>query len=91
MNNDCARIISESEMEDFRSLLNRFSLLEDDFSIECTDETVESDDIFHIRGSVKITAVKRNIYRIYPAGSGTAWVVQFSNDLENQIFGCPQT
>ena len=59
MNNDCARIISESEMEDFRSLLNRFSLVEDDFSIECTDETVEPDEIFHIRGQGKINSVKR--------------------------------
>jgi len=82
--------IDETEIEYFRVDVREAGYAAEDFDLsENVDQPRpgEAQGVFVERGTVTVTWRKTGITRIYGAGSGTAWVVAFMEDLRAGVFG----
>jgi hypothetical protein len=77
--------LRSSEVEDFNGELSRRGRLPHEFEISATPQRLadESGAVSALRGTVTIRNRKSGAERTYQTGHTSAWVVEFSDDLES--------
>ena len=80
-------MIDPSEIEDFNKIIESNGFEPNDFKYLIKEDTVESEGIFPLTGSVKITCTSNGHNRTYKAGHRSAWPSEFAADLESGVFG----
>ena len=74
-------IIEMSELTDFKAVLAKHGLSERDFALSSREDPLPVGEVSPVSGSVTVKYEKTGAERTYMAGHGTAWVVEFENDL----------
>lgn len=79
-------IILDTEKEDFdRAAMIRF--IDDNFELTTEkDPLPTSDKKTPAKGYITVKHRKSGVTRTYKTGPGTAWIVEFKNDLKAKIF-----
>jgi len=80
------RLIDESELDDFYSLLQKTDLSADDFSVLEVDTTKPNGDFAIPNGAVIVVYKKSGKSKEYKAGNASHWVANFAFDLKNNFF-----
>lgn len=76
-----------SEFDDFKNELSRNGYNLNDFELNHTDLTNwQPNQIVTIQGSITIKRKSTKKEKSYNTGSGTHWVVDFSDDLKSGFF-----
>jgi len=79
-------MVSSSEKEDFNSALKRAGHAPEDFEISQKEDPLPAQGVGPITGKVTVRNRKTGAERTYPAGYGTAWVVDFEGELRAGTF-----
>ena len=80
-------IISPTEMEDFNRILAQHAYTKDDFELTGQEDPHPAGGgVAPITGHVTVKHRESGVERTYKAGHGTAWVVEFENDLRAKAF-----
>ncbi len=80
-------ITSPTEMEDFNRILAGHGYTKDDFELtDQEDPGPASGETAPRTGHVTVKHRESGVERTYKAGYGTAWVVEFENDLKAKAF-----
>jgi hypothetical protein len=69
----------DDEQNDFQVACERFGFIRDDFQITAEETYPPGGHGGPIRREV--TVARQDFVRIYPAGNGTSWTVDFEDDL----------
>ncbi|MGF6820539.1 hypothetical protein OKW33_007433 [Paraburkholderia atlantica] len=80
-------VIAPDERADFLAVLRRHHLAESDFVLQETGATDIVDEVYPLRGSVTVVRTSSLREREYQTGHGTAWTVEFENDVIRGVFG----
>lgn len=80
-------MIDDSERDDFEQAIRTKSFDLDDFELIEKHDPPGREDIHPITGTVTIKRRSSGIERTYQAGYGSTWPAQFSDDLNNGVFG----
>ena len=79
--------ITQSEWDDFDQVLSEYKRNRTEFEIKETVQRPTTACIEHLRGATSIKLIKREISKVYQAGLGSSWVVDFEDDLCAGVFG----
>lgn len=80
-------IISPTEMEDFNRILAQHGCTKDDFELTGHEDPLPaSGEVAPVTGHPTVKHRESGVERTYKAGHGTAWVVEFENDLNAKAF-----
>ena len=81
------KVICESELQDFKAELQKFSMDKSDFCLLEEDTTVvSSNSSYSITGNVILIHKKTAKVKTYKAGNNSHWIADFHRDLENKFF-----
>ncbi len=83
------RLIDETELEDFKTILREHDYDEGDFEISSREDErdrPQPGEIYPITGTVTVTCQKAGVSRTYTAGHMSSWVSEFERDLREQKF-----
>jgi hypothetical protein len=78
--------IDPTELEDFRATLTAQGYSENDFAIRAVENPISDKGISIVTGRVTITYNKTKKSRTYSCGHGSAWVVDFHDDLKAGLY-----
>lgn len=79
-------VVSDSEKDDFRSLITAAGFNVADFELHETEDPSQS--VVHaVRGRVFIKRKSTGAVREYAAGHMTAWLAEFDRELRGGAFG----
>ncbi len=79
-------IVSDSEKDDFRSLITGAGFSVADFELHEMRDPPQS-VVYPVRGRVSIERKSTRAVREYAAGHMTAWLAEFDRDLRGGAFG----
>ena len=79
-------VVSDSEKDDFRSLINDAGFDADDFELRETEDPPQG-VIYAVRGTVSIRRKATGTVREYRAGHMSTWLADFDRDLRGGAFG----
>ena len=82
-------MIDTTEQEDFNAILHQYGFNLPEFGLAAHRDKIETSGIYTITGTVTVRRETTNINKVYSAGHGTAWVIEFENDLKNGYYGRP--
>ena len=75
-------IIDETEMKDFRSVLQQHGLAEDEYELSSKENPLPASRVTPITGTITVKNTKNGGGQTYKVGYATAWVADFEFDLE---------
>jgi hypothetical protein len=85
-------MIDQSEMDDFKNAVREAGFATDDFDATETKTQLEpiGGDLIQEITETTVTRKSNGVSRVYHSGDdGTAWVADFTRDLERGFFGKP--
>ena len=80
-------MIDDSEMVDCAKAIEAHGFELNDFEFIPRQDPPGKEEIHAITGKVTVKRSSNGAEKSYSAGHGTAWTVEFSDDLSNGIFG----
>ena len=77
------RLLEPRELDEFRAVLARHSQTPDAYTLSDVDTTdPKTDELLGLQGMVTVTRRANQRSHDYFTGDGSAWVAQFSRDLD---------
>lgn len=77
--------MKDDTKEDFESAIRSKGLDPSDFEVK--EETKHEEGTIHaVTGSIKVIRKSNGIEKIYKSGHGTAWPIEFIDDLNSGFF-----
>jgi hypothetical protein len=81
------RLIHESELEDYESVLKRHGFTQSDFCLLEENTTSQASNcVYPVTGNVILINKKSAKVKKYTAGNGSHWIADFHYDLERNLF-----
>ena len=80
-------MVDDSEREDFEQAILAKGFEPDDFELIEKRDPPGGGEIHPITGTVTIKRKSNGTEKSYQAGHGSAWPAEFSDDLNNGVFG----
>lgn len=81
-------LLDETEKDDFWNLIVKSGYRAADFELREQEETARVGG-FALAGTAIVSRKSTGITRSYQAGHGKAWIAEFGNELDHQVFGQP--
>jgi hypothetical protein len=79
-------MIHSDELDDFRNCLKQHGCNRDDFKAELTGKEYSPSGAFgplyNVHEKITVTCLTTGAHRSYAAGNGSAWIVDFEDDLK---------
>ena len=80
-------MVGDSEREDFEQAIRDKGFDLDDFELIENRDPPRGGEVHAITGTLTIKRRSTGLERTYQAGYGSAWPAEFSDDLNNGVFG----